>query len=291
MLQRLLFRRPRAPGLRIFLLATLFHTLSFVPAKAQGSGLAGYSVTFNNSSGSDAFAIVTSDTLFVIPFSLYSPGSGTYTLESVRLALRQPVNLSGENPAEGGSPNPNGPPIDGGPGHGGTTGLSYGGVSLQVFSTLPSSLSPPSPLVSFSPEDPTAGPGLVGTVHSFYPDSGFSLTAGTTYYLAFTYNDGLMEWDKTTAATYGYDYPGDIPVTDIVGNGTPLVYYTITAGGVTGFYDNVGGFAIMANALTAIPEPATGGALAGAAVLAAALFVRSRRRHSTHPLADSPALR
>ena len=81
----------------------------------------------------------------------------------------------------------------------------------------------------------------------------------------------------TTAASSGGAFPGDNPVTNLVGDGTPLVYYKITSTGVQSFYDNVGGFTIAANAVTAIPEPASVGAIAGLGVLATAAWVRRRR--------------
>lgn len=272
--------KPRV--LHSWVAATLLATLSCASLEAQGSGIVGHNeIVLNTAPGEvNPFATnMTSDTVFVIPFSMYSSASGTYTLNSLNLDLRVGVEVSGEPPSGSGGPGGSGPPGGGGPS--GEISTPFSGLSLHVLSTLPTSLTLPAPLVSFSHATPAAGPTLTPMAYTFQANSTPTFTAGATYYLTVSYSgpsSATMEWGKTTADSYGYAYPGDLPITSIVPLGTPLVYYKITSGGVQNFYDNVGGFSITANDLTAIPEPAASATAAAGAILAAILWVR-RRRH------------
>lgn len=280
MLQLLLSSRPKSHGLRSFFAATLFLALGLTSVHAQGNGMAGYGALADRSPPGILSSFATnmqSDTIFVIPFSIYEAGNGTYTLNSLYLDLYTGSGTSGSGPA----PDPNNPAGGGpgGPGPGGVSSTPLSGFSLQVFSTLPSSLSLPTPLLSFVSDQPTGGPSSAALGFDFFADATPTFTAGTIYYLTLRYagtTSSGMNWNKTSADSYSYSYPGDIPVTSAVAEGTPLVYYKITSGGVQGYYDQVGGFLINANALTAIPEPAASTALAAGAVLGAVLWMRRR---------------
>ncbi len=189
------------------------------------------------------FASLTSDSVFVVPFRF--DALGDYTLTSANLLLSTPS---------------------------GTASLSD--VSLQVFSSLPASLSLPTPITSFASLE-TATTTL--DVHTFAATSSPTFTAGTTYYLGLTYF-GLdpLTWNATDSSVGAM---GAYPVNDTFSNGTAFSYYGIGTQGVNPNTYQIGGFSITAAAVTAIPEPATTVAFAAGAVLAAALWVRWRRRH------------
>lgn len=286
------FRPSRYLCFRPLLTAITLLALSCALREARGQVTIGHQAAANKTTAQsdDAFPFVTgltSDTLIVIPFSFNSVGS--YTLAETRLLLRDGSSsylLGGEGPAEGSNPNTSGS-FSGGGGASGTgdTGAnspSFSGVSINVFSTLPTSSAVPTSLLSFSTAH-IGGPSW-NAFHFYHysADAAPTFTGGVTYYLGITYvGTGILEWDLNFDDHYNLPYPGDIPLTSIVGNSDPLVFYKVTAAGVENFYDNVGGFSITANVVSAIPEPAAVAVLAASSVLALALFVRWRRRHTT----------
>ncbi len=197
------------------------------------------------------FTSLGSQKIYVIPFRFDSLGD--YTLTSANLLLSTPLGL----PSQPSFATP-----------------SLSDVSLQVFSSLPSSLSLPTPITSFASLDIATT--TVG-VHTFAATSSPTLTASTTYYLGLTYlGDDPLSWN------YYEEVPSlgpklSNPVSDTFNSRTAFIYYAIGSEGVTQDTAVLGGFSITAAAVNAIPEPATTVAFAAGAVLAAAMWVRWRR--------------
>ncbi|HWA84910.1 MAG TPA: hypothetical protein VG710_01695 [Opitutus sp.] len=262
--------------------AGLLFLLTTIAAASRAFGqtaIVGYTSIWNGTAPATAYPFLSygdTNTVAVVPFAFNSLGD--YTLTSLSLLLRAVPQQGGDLPANDPSPGAGNRP----PGFGSDIAVSgaLSNVSIGIFSTLPTSLALPTALVSYSfPGSGSAGemPGI----YLFGPSETPTLVAGQTYYLAVSINaTSVLEWDMTSGASNGGTFPGDNPVTSLVDDGTSLVYYKITSSGVQSFYDNAGGFALAANAVTAIPEPAAASVLAGAGALALALFVHSRRRHS-----------
>lgn len=286
-------------GLRPLLAACLLFGLTFAVHGAEGQGTVGHAgITANNAFAPSPTTFATgmsADTVFVIPFAINYPEGESYIVNAVNLFLRDGALGMAAGSDSGAAPNTSGGGGDPGSG-GGTPGGDgdvpppplFSGVSINIFSTLPTSLSLPTSLLDFS--------SLSGDVsrtpysHHFSASSTAIFAAGVTYYLALSYSGpGNMEWVKMTSDSYGHTFPGDMPITSLVGDSDPLVFYKVTAGGVEGFYDNVGGFSIAANVISAIPEPATVGAVAASGVLALALFVRWRRRRAAASAEAAPS--
>ncbi len=194
--------------------------------------------------GNYAFMNFSTGSVVVIPFRFDSLEN--YTLTSANLLLRTPS---------------------------GTVNLSD--LSLQVYDALPpNSTSLPTPVASFaSTGDITTTLGI----HTFAATSSLILEADTTYYFGVTYfGPHTFAWNATSSTTTGI---GPLYVNDTFLDGTTFSYYVINTG-VSLFTNVVGGFSITAAAVSAVPEPATTAVLAAGAVLAAALWVRWRRRHA-----------
>lgn len=254
-------------GLLFFLVA-----IATVPRAFGQTAIVGHTSVWNGTAPASAYPFLNflnTDTVMVVPFAINSLGD--YTLTSTSLLLRAVPQVSGSLPAD----NPNSPGNHGPDSSAVSIDLDLN-VSVRIFSSLPTSLTLPTSLVTYAPKGmPATGS---PAIYTYLVNSAPTFTAGQTYYLAISISStGALEWDMTSGASNGGTFPGDTPVTSLVGDGTSLVYYKITASGVQSFYDNAGGFAIAANAVTAIPEPAAVGVLAGAGALAVALFVRSRR--------------
>jgi len=194
--------------------------------------------------GNYAFMTFTTGSLVVIPFRFDSLEN--YTLTSANLLLR---TSSGS--------------------------VSLSDLSVQVYDTLPSNrTSLPTPVASFaSIGDITSTLGI----HTFTATSSLTLEADTTYYFGVSYfGSHTFAWDATSNTATGI---GPLYVNDTFPDGTMLSYYVIN-NGASLFSHVVGGFSITAAAVGAVPEPATTAALAAGAVLAAALWVRWRRRRA-----------
>lgn len=243
-------------------LLVLLATIVAGPGAFGQTALVGYSSISGGSAPTDPYPFFnhTPDTIIVIPFAFNSLGD--YTLTSTSLLLRAIPSQGGTLPVGHGSPDAN-------------NGIDFTLVSVQIFSSLPSSLTLPTPLLTFSTL--SAGAPETPVIRSYTPTSAPTFTAGQTYYLAIGVG-GTLQWDQTTGASSNGTFPGNNPITTLVSDGTPMVYYEITSSGAQGRYANVGGFALTATAHAAIPEPADGAILTGAGVLAIALMVRQRRR-------------
>jgi PEP-CTERM putative exosortase interaction domain len=194
--------------------------------------------------GNYAFMNFSTGSVVVIPFRFDSLEN--YTLTSANLLLRTSS---------------------------GTVSLSD--LSVQVYDTLPSnSTSLPTPVASFaSIGDITSTLGI----HTFTATSSLTLEADTTYYFGVSYfGSHTFAWNATSNDPTGI---GPLYVSDTFLDGTTFSYYVINTGSL--FTDVVvGGFSITAAAVSAVPEPATTAVLAAGAVLAAALWVRWRRRRA-----------
>ncbi len=287
-------------GLRPLLAACLLFGSTFAVHGAEGQGTVGHAgITTNNALAPNPTTFangMNADTVFVVPFAISYPEGESYIVNGVNLFLRDGALPMAAGSDSGAVPNTSGGGGDPGDGGGGGTPGSDGevlplplfsGVSINIFSTLPTSLSLPTSLLDFS--SPSGVLSRTPYSRHFSASSTAIFNAGVTYYLALSYSGpGNMEWVKMTNDSFGHTFPGDIPVTSLVGDSDPLVFYRVTAGGVEGFYDNVGGFSIAANVISAIPEPATVGAVAASGVLALALFVRWRSRRAAASVEVGP---
>jgi hypothetical protein len=133
----------------------------------------------------------------------------------------------------------------------------------------------------------SASGALNGTpaAYTFNANATSSLNAGTTYYLRFAYAGAdEVNWIRTNT-DFSSTTPGFLnPVDAAYPAGTPFYYRATTGDGFTDFRATIGGFSITANAVSAIPEPGTYAAFAGAATLVAGFVVRWRRaRNKTAP--------
>lgn len=267
MLQLLAFSRLKRLSAGLLFLLT---AMVAAPRAFSQTAIVGYSSTWGGTAPGSVYPFHTTsaDTVIVVPFAINSLGN--YTLTSTSLLLRALTLHGGELPADSHDPHP-GHELPGS----GAGDIDLNNASIRIFSTLPTSLALPTSLVTYATQ--YTGASESPAVYTYLINSAPTFTAGQTYYLAISLG-GILAWDMTTGDSYGGTYPGDNPVTSLVGDGTPLVYYKITSSGVQSFYDNVGGFAIAANAVTVIPEPANVGAIAASSVLATAVWVRRRRR-------------
>ncbi len=194
--------------------------------------------------GDYAFVNFSSGSVVVIPFRFSSLEN--YTLTSANLLLRTPS---------------------------GTVSLSD--LSVEVYDSLPpNETSLPTPVASF------ASTGNITStlgIYTFSATTSLTLEADTTYYFGVSYfGTHSFAWNATTGSATG---SGPVYVNDTFEDGTTFTYYVLNAGGAPLATGIVGGFSITASAVSAVPEPATTTALAAGAVLAAALWVRWRRRH------------
>lgn len=201
-------------------------------------------------------ASLNANTAFVVPFQFNTLGN--YSLTSVSLLLAGNANLAN--------------------------------FSLSVSSTLPTDLTPPTALTTFSA---TGTLNSTASAYSFTSGATPTLAANTTYYfrVAYTGSDAA-NWIASAANGTGATGSGGfvfVPVTGALlstSNGyggvftSAVTYRSLTSGGFTNVQDTMGAFSITANAVSAIPEPSTYAALAGAATLAAAFYVRRRKNHS-----------
>ena len=281
-------RRPQRPGRYLLLAAaTLLSSLDRPEAWGQSSsatvGYASVADFVQQLDGYYHFPTPTSSSLVFIPFAFDTLGD--YTLSSVKLLLDDGINQGDDSNHAGGTDG------DGGGAPGGDGGFlaSVSVVSVKVYSSLPESLTLPEALLAFSPGEGTTTIGTVPLSYNFLANSAPTFTAGQTYYLAIANPTGNSSWAwlATGNDSTGVPYLDDDPITTLVSNGTELVYHHLTSGGLTHHYENLGGFSITATSVSAVPEPTTVSALAGAAVLAVALFVRGRRRQSTVANDDS----
>jgi len=223
--------------------------LAFALAAASGlraqSATIGYSPVANADAPSvNSFVSgMSTGTGYIVPFRVNSLGD--YSLTSVSLLL------SGNS--------------------------SVTSLSLSVSSTLPTDLTAPTALTTFTT---TGALGATPAAFTFNAGATPTLTAGTTYYfrVAYTGTD-TVNWIRANGTAISGS--GGIPPLSFIDSsfaaGQAITYRSVTSGGFTDLNNHIGAFSITANAVSAVPEPSTYAALAGALALAAAFFVRRRR--------------
>lgn len=242
-------RRLLASSLALALTATL--GVSLVRAQTATIGynsvsnpLAPTVLRFNDAS-------LTASTAYIVPIQINSIGN--YSLTSVSLLLAGNANLA----------------------H----------FSLSVSSTLPTDLTPPTALTTFSTTGTLSG---TETAYNFTSGATPTLAANTTYYfrVAYTGTD-TANWILTggSAFTGSGSTPSLTFIDSAFAANTLLTYRSVTNVGGSGVtysndYGNLGAFSITATAVSAIPEPSTYAAIAGALTLVGAILVR-RRQHRT----------
>lgn len=200
-------------------------------------------------------ASLNANTAFIFPFRFNTLGD--YSLTSVKLLLAGDADLAD--------------------------------FSLSVSSTLPTDLTPPSALINFST---TGTLSSTESAYTFTPGATPTLAANTTYYYRVAYTGGdTANWILSGGTSYTGS--GSTPSLTFIDSAfaanTLITYRSVTIGGsssggsssagplYTDNYGNVGAFSITASAVSAIPEPSTYAAIAGALTLAAAIVVRRRR--------------
>lgn len=203
--------------------------------------------------------------------------------------LFQTESYGGDPNTSGGGQHGGGPPPTDGSSEGNPVYSLYPGaneLSIQVFSSLPDSLTLPTSLVTFGAlSDIPNGGGIVTYTALSLP----TLNADTTYYLSVhkpinPYS--FILWGMPSGSPI--DSPLFGPITGLYDNGTQFPFYKVTADGVTDHYGVIGGFSLTATAVSAIPEPATAAVILGGSVLAAALWVRRRRKNAAVTRESSP---
>ena len=269
------FRRPTLPGLRLLLTAAILLSLTLVLPHARAAddtATVGYT-SINTGTAtpldlSGGWGLRATE-IYVVPFRINTLGN--YSLTSLSLLF--------QSQSYGGDPNTSGGDQHGGGPGGGPIYSVYphaSELSIQVFSSLPDSLTLPTSLVTFAASNgyPNGG-GIV----TFTPLSSPTLNADTTYFLSV-----YKPINPYSAITWGMpsgspaDSPlGFDPITGLHDNGTRFPFHKVTADGVTNHYDIIGGFSLTATAVSAIPEPATTAVILGGSVIAAARWVRRRR--------------
>ncbi len=194
---------------------------------------------------------LTAHTAFIVPFQFNTLGN--YSLTSVALLLAGNAQLSQ--------------------------------FSLSVSSTLPTDLTPPTALTTFSTTGTLSG---TETAYNFTTGATPTLAANTTYYfrVAYTGTD-TANWIKTGGSAFSGS--GSAPSLTFIDSAfaanTTITYRSVTDVGGSGItfsndYGNLGAFSITASAVSAIPEPSTYAAIAGSLTLAGALYVRRRQNRS-----------
>ncbi len=209
--------------------------------------------------GGFIFKSFTASTAYVVPFQFNTLGD--YSINSVSLLLRGDADLAD--------------------------------FTLSVSTTLPSDLTAPTSLTTFSTTGTLSGSDVV---YSFSSGATPTLAANTTYYLRVGYNGAnTANWIATSGGGVGVNNYGAFvfnPVSGAVFGGTagygglnadPITYRSLTSGGFNDSEATMGGFSLTASAVSVIPEPAAYASLVGAVTLAAALFVRRRRQNSSGP--------
>ncbi len=288
------FRRPTLLGLRLLLPAVPLLLLPLVlpHARADGATAAvGYTSIHTDIADKDYLGGgwgLNATEIYVVPFRINTLGN--YSLTSASFLFQSQAYGGDPNTSGGGQHGGGPPPTDGGSGGDPVYSVYPGAseLSVQVFSSLPDSLTLPTSLVTFADFEgyPNGGGNVTLTPLSSSP----TLNADTTYYLSIykpinPYSGifwGAPEWS-------GGPVDGDPDfVSALYDNGTQLPFYKITADGVTEHYGVIGGFSLTATAVSAVPEPATAAAILGGSVLAAALWVRRRRKNIAAPRESSP---
>lgn len=275
-------RRPTLPGLRLLLPAAILLSLPLaLPHTRADDDTAAVGYTSINAGTASHLYLsggwgLNAREIYVVPFRINTLGS--YSLTSLSLLF--------ESQAYGGDPNTSGgDQHGGGPGGGPTYSLYPHGteLSIQVFSSLPDSLTLPASLVTFG--NVLSLPNGGGIV-TFTPLSSPTLNADTTYYLS-AYKPinpySSISWSIPDWSGSPVDGPSPDPIAGLLDDGTRLPFYIVTADGVTEHYGVGGGFSLTATAVSAVPEPATTAVILGGSVLAAALWVRRRRTKVADP--------
>ena len=247
------------PSLRHLLATSLALTatlgVSLVPAQTATIGynpvsnqIAPTVLRFNTAS-------LNENTAFIVPFQFNSLGD--YSLTSVKLLLAGNADL-----AE---------------------------FSLSVSSTLPTDLTPPSALLTFSTTGTLSG---TESAYTFTPSATPTLAANTTYYYRVAYTGAdTANWILSGGSTFTGS--GSTPSLTFIDSAfaanTFITYRSVTNGGSSSgssvplyndYYGNMGAFSITASAVSAIPEPSTYAAIAGALTLIGALVVRRRQNRT-----------
>ena len=288
------FRGPTLLGLRLFLPAAILLSLPLVLPHARAddaTAAVGYT-SINADTASHLYLRsgwgLNATEIYVVPFRINTLGN--YSLTSVSF-LFQSQAYGGDPDTSGGNEHGGGPPPGDGSSEGDPVDSVYPGaseLSVQVFSSLPDSLTLPISLVTFA--DFEGYPNGGGNV-TLTPLSSPTLNADTTYYLSIykpinPYSSilwGMPVWSGDPVDGPALDY-----IAGLYDNGTQLPFYKVTADGVTGHYGVIGGFSLTATAVSAVPEPATAAVILGGSVAAAALWVRRRRKNIAAPRESSP---
>lgn len=276
------FRRPAHPGLRLLLPAAILLSLTLVlPHARANDDTAAVGYTSVNAGTATPLDIsggwgLNATEIYVVPFRINTLGN--YSLTSLSF-LFQSQSYGGDPNTSGGDQHGGGPPPTDDSSEGGPIYSQYpnaGELSIQVFSSLPDSLTLPTSLVNFAS---FSGYPNGGGIVTFTPLSSPTLNSDTTYFLSV-----YKPINPYSAITWGMpsgspaDSPlGFDPITGLHDNGTRFPFHKVTADGVTNHYDIIGGFSLTATAVSAIPEPATTAVILGGSMIAAALWVRRRR--------------
>jgi hypothetical protein len=188
-------------------------------------------------------ASLNADTAFIVPFRFNTLGN--YSLTSVSLLLAGNANLA----------------------H----------FSLSVSSTLPTDITPPTALTTFTT---TGTLSSTETAYSFTSGATPTLAANTTYYFRFAYTGtDTANWIQTGggAFTGSGSTPSLTFINSAFAANTLITYRSVASGDFSNEYGNLGAFSITASAVSAIPEPSTYAAIAGALTLVGALIIRRRK--------------
>lgn len=260
-------RLVRSVASRATLLALVASAMVAGPFLLAQSATIGHSpvADLNNDNG-NFLTGMSSDKAYFVPFQFNTLGD--YSLASVTLLLS-------------GSGNP-------------------GNLSLLATSTLGTDYTVPIALTTFTA---TGTLSTTPTAFTFTASSSTTLSANTTYYLRVTGgNDtGFINWVKSSIASGGggggeggstgsggetgstfNEFGSLVPLTSSLDPGSTLSFREIQSGsgGVSALdyaVGSLGGISITANAVSAVPEPGTYAAIAGAVALGAAAIARRRR--------------
>ncbi|MBI3886460.1 MAG: PEP-CTERM sorting domain-containing protein [Opitutae bacterium] len=238
---------PATRGVRRTLAAALALAAAFgvAPLRAQTATI-GHSPVANAVAPDVSIftgASLNPNTAFIVPFQFNTLGD--YSLTSVSLLLSGNASLAD--------------------------------FDLSASSTLPTDLTAPTALTTFATTGTLSG---TETAYNFASGTSATYLGGTTYYFRVAYTGtGTANWIKPTDG--GFTGSGGIPpltfIDSALVDGPDISYRSLTSGGFTDSFNNIGAFSITATAVSAVPEPSTYAAIFGAVVLLGAVVARRRR--------------
>lgn len=229
--------------------AILLAVASLLAAPLGAQTTIGFTPNADENNTQQIFASLSNSTGYILPFTFGATGiGGDYAISSVSLLLSGNASLAD--------------------------------FSVSVSSTFSTDLAAPTALDTFTTTGTlTATP----TAHTFSSAANTTLSQASTYYLRVVYSGSdTASWIRTSGNAYGIggstNYGGGVPsLTAAYNPGDQKIYYrTVTSGGFTDFGTSGTNMGVALTA-TAIPEPGTAAALAGAAALVVALVIRRRR--------------